>query len=160
MESEKAFWRRRCLHLIIHHAIYSVNKYLLKLHNMLGPRLGAGDTAANKSDKVLCLHGVSVRILRKHRGISRKREAIWGRRESGIKVERAQRTKEMLCIMCAGNYRDFQSILGLTNREYLATERISATCRQLKRGFSSPLDLISFLLPVVISVFRMVLSTQ
>ena len=45
---------------------------------MSGLRLGAGDTAANKSDKFLCLHGVAIRILRKHRGISRKKEAMAG----------------------------------------------------------------------------------
>lgn len=78
-------------------------RILLSPHNMPGQRLGAGDPAANKSDKVLCPHGISSRILRKHRGISRKKDEIWGGRESGIKVERAERTEEMFCIVCAGN---------------------------------------------------------
>lgn len=75
----EGFSERRHCYLVIHHAMYSINKYLLNAHSMSGPGLGAEDTAANISDKFLCLHGVSIRISRKHRGISRTKEAMGGK---------------------------------------------------------------------------------
>lgn len=71
---------------------------------MSGMRLGAGDTAANKSDKFLCFHGVAIRILRKHRGISRKKEAMAGEEGMALMEREQKGHKKMLCIMCAGNY--------------------------------------------------------
>lgn len=104
---------------------------------------------------VLCLHGVSIRIWRKLK--EERGDGVWKREWHLVRESNTDKIIKCSYPCVQGTTMTFELYYESTDQDYLNLEGISVTHRQVKAGFSMPLDQIrdlSFLFPIFIPVLR------
>lgn len=151
--SEKAVWRRTCLHHAIHHAIHS---FIIEPSSCLAQGWVPESQQQTCSYQTCSLSScVSIRIWRKLK--EERGDGVWKREWHLARESNTDKIIKCSYPCVQGTTMTFELYYQSTDQDYLNLEGISVTHRQVKAGFSMPLDQIrdlSFLFPIFIPVLR------